>query len=930
MDTQKRNVCWKTCMIFSTLLLLAMTTTYGQNPCWFFPPKYVDMRTGTVHDIPNTSIPGQLVTNFTNFATNTITTIPGTPLNKQSDYVNPAQLKSANGLIRNDGSLAFYFSNRAIVAPQQTIMLKGFPYNEPYNPPNAIIPVPGTNNSFFVISSITDGTVRTVQYKQLNLGVSSGMEVVDKGNITMPAANTSFPSYMIVGMALSKPNLENGISGYDLYLKGEDEYTSICRVSSTGISYRKSIITFAEIFEHPESSTEFELTSDQTKLYYTKTGTANEDIWEYDLSSTSPTPRNTYILGALDNLVRVSGVEYSPANNRIYFAENEGYKNANGDRVWDNGAGSPYVANRGKIGYFTRITTGGNIWQMRNMVTIPLANIQYVTGSEGLGNSQLEMGPDGLVYASDGTYLKGFDPAAANPSIIKVIPVYNPVNKYMDNNALLSLYTLINQTDGLDYSTLSAPVITTGNVPSATLLTGSNFFSLPFTIKGAFNSGNMFTVQISDVNGSFASPFNLGGGSSTGIVSFSIPSNFPTGTGYRMRVVSNNPAVIGTDNGVNITIAKPQITVGAISPTSYVAGNTITVRYTVNGPFNNNNVFTAQLSNSGGLFDSPVNLGSFTASASGKIYGVIPVNIKPGSAYKIRVIASSPAATSTPSENITIIAPPSITTGSVTPTSLCAGKTVTVPFTTTGTFYPDNVFKAQLSNASGVFGASGYLTTVKVNPGSLVVIIPAGIANGASYRIRIIATSPATNGTDNGAPLTITSLPAFTVTPASADICAGDVVDMSVNDVSGLMYTWSPAASVIMNTPDGRNVSVNPIETTVFTITGTSASGCTKTSTATVNVYACRKAKPAMDNREVNTEKDEAMSLYPNPARETITVPLFHRGNIRIINSQGKVIKDVSPAANGSISIQDLDAGMYHVKFITGNTVKTEKLEIIK
>ena len=47
-----------------------------------------------------------------------------------------------------------------------------------------------------------------------------------------------------------------------------------------------------------------------------------------------------------------------------------------------------------------------------------------------------------------------------------------------------------------------------------------------------------------------------------------------------------------------------------------------------------------------------------------------------------------------------------ITTGAITGSPFCAGASVTVPFTATGTYNPGNVFKAELSDASGVFLAT--------------------------------------------------------------------------------------------------------------------------------------------------------------------------------------------------------------------------------
>ena len=85
-----------------------------------------------------------------------------------------------------------------------------------------------------------------------------------------------------------------------------------------------------------------------------------------------------------------------------------------------------------------------------------------------------------------------------------------------------------------------------------------------FTSTGTFNAGNIYTAQISDASGSFAAPTVIGTQASTantGMIVGVIPGSMPAGTGYRIRVVSDNPATIGSDNGVDLVInANPTVT----------------------------------------------------------------------------------------------------------------------------------------------------------------------------------------------------------------------------------------------------------------------------------------------------------------------------------------------------------------------------------
>ncbi len=74
-----------------------------------------------------------------------------------------------------------------------------------------------------------------------------------------------------------------------------------------------------------------------------------------------------------------------------------------------------------------------------------------------------------------------------------------------------------------------------------------------FTSTGTFTGGNVYTAQISDASGSFASPLDIGTLTSTansGSVSIAIPSTMPTGTGYLIRVISDSPVTTGTNSAV--------------------------------------------------------------------------------------------------------------------------------------------------------------------------------------------------------------------------------------------------------------------------------------------------------------------------------------------------------------------------------------------
>lgn len=97
--------------------------------------------------------------------------------------------------------------------------------------------------------------------------------------------------------------------------------------------------------------------------------------------------------------------------------------------------------------------------------------------------------------------------------------------------------------------------ISTNAILNDTLCPGDSLI-VNYTATGTFNAGNVFTAELSDELGSFSSPIAIGSISSTvsGSINAVIPLGTVAGTGYRIRVVSSNPSVMGSDNGNNLVI----------------------------------------------------------------------------------------------------------------------------------------------------------------------------------------------------------------------------------------------------------------------------------------------------------------------------------------------------------------------------------------
>ncbi|MCU0438360.1 MAG: T9SS type A sorting domain-containing protein [Raineya sp.] len=88
------------------------------------------------------------------------------------------------------------------------------------------------------------------------------------------------------------------------------------------------------------------------------------------------------------------------------------------------------------------------------------------------------------------------------------------------------------------------------------------------------------------------------------------------------------------------------ITVGTVTPNNLCGGDNVSVTFTVSSSFNAGNFFTVQLSDALGSFASPTAIGTLISVTSGTIGATIPIATPNGTNYRIRIIASDPAITS--------------------------------------------------------------------------------------------------------------------------------------------------------------------------------------------------------------------------------------------------------------------------------------------
>ena len=302
--------------------------------------------------------------------------------------------------------------------------------------------------------------------------------------------------------------------------------------------------------------------------------------------------------------------------------------------------------------------------------------------------------------------------------------------------------------------------ITTTSV-SSTSLCQIEIFTVSFTSTGTFNPGNVYSVELSDATGSFASPVVIGTLNSTansGTITCTIPAGTPPGTGYRVRVVSSNPAVIGSNNGVNITINpvfNPTVTISASPGTSICAGQTVNFTSSITG-LSVTPTYQWQINTGMGFTNIP--------GATSSTYSTNTLNN--GDKIRLRISFSGPCNSGTAFSNELTFSIVSSVTPSVTITAsanpICAGQSVT--FTATPTNGGTNPTYQWQLNGVNIPGATGSTyTTTTLNNGDQISVIMTSNESCASP----------TTATSNVITMTVnpTVTPSVTITASANPIC---------------------------------------------------------------------------------------------------------------------------------------------------------------
>jgi plastocyanin len=186
--------------------------------------------------------------------------------------------------------------------------------------------------------------------------------------------------------------------------------------------------------------------------------------------------------------------------------------------------------------------------------------------------------------------------------------------------------------------TVETPSISIGSLSFSAICQGGTV-SIPFTITGAYGSGNVFAAQLSDGSGSFSNPVQIGStaGTASGQVSATIPLSTTAAAAYRVRVVSSSPAITGSQNSSDLTVVERPL--ASISPSGpftacQIPGVLLTANsgaglsyvWKRNGSTISNAIAVSYTATVSGLYTVETSNGTCTALSSGVSVTILPAD----------------------------------------------------------------------------------------------------------------------------------------------------------------------------------------------------------------------------------------------------------------------------------------------------------------
>lgn len=410
--------------------------------------------------------------------------------------------------------------------------------------------------------------------------------------------------------------------------------------------------------------------------------------------------------------ILASNISCSEANANAFSTTNSGI--ATGPAAFTQNATAGKAVRLAKSKSWTFTITGSDLEKYSSFIVYYQASI---SASASTPRIALSYSVDGGSFTSTGlTSLSGSYPRNITTSFTE-FQLSLPVSADNPTSSLAIKLTTSTSASSPNFNLDNFQVegilseITTGTISGSPFCAGNNL-SVPFSISGKFVTGNTFTAELSDASGNFISPVVIGSATRTtaGNITATIPAETPAGSGYRIRVVSDNPNLKGNDNGTNLTInSPPAISSQPSAPAATCAGSgTRSMSVTATGTglsysWKKDGVAVANGSGIGGQGTATLTLTNPAASLAGSYTVVVSGTCSSVTSNAVDVVVNIPA---------------SITTQPAVPAATCSGsgtQTLTVSAAGSGLSYSWRKGGAAVSNSSIISG-QGTATLTLTNP----------------------------------------------------------------------------------------------------------------------------------------------------------------------------------------------------------------------
>lgn len=477
--------------------------------------------------------------------------------------------------------------------------------------------------------------------------------------------------------------------------------------------------------------------------------------------------------------------------------------------TWQPGAatGSTTVVNPSSTTVYT--VTGSDISGCTNSVTttvnISAAPSLTLAASPGVicnsGSSTLT-----ATGASSYTWNPG---GVISPSVV-VTPTTNTTYTVNGSNALGCIATntlslLVSANPTITASASSASICVSSN---ATLTAGG---ASTYTWNPGGLTGASVTVSPSSNTTYTVTGTNLAGCSATQTVAVSVVSAPVVTATTSNSLICSGSSVVLSGSGASSYTWNP----GGMNGSSTIVSPTTTTTYTLQGDNGIGCIGTATVSvvvNSTPTLSAVSNPGIICGGGSATLTasGATSYIWNPGS-----LLGTSIVVTPTATTQYTLTGVSGACSNSITVT-VSVGVTPTV--------------SAAVSVATICAGGS---TTLTASGASTYTWSP-GALTGSNVAVSPTVSTTYTVAGDNGTgciasstvDVVVNSAPSITITPSSTFVCAPGSVTLTASGAAN--YTWMPGGAT---TP---SITGNPTVTTIYTVTGTNATGCSATQTVTI------------------------------------------------------------------------------------------------